>query len=306
MDIEWDDVRVFLAAAESASLSAAARTLGIGQATVSRRVAQLEETIGAPLFTRSVEGVALTDAGASLLSAARTMQDGARSFVSLARGKADELSGRVRMTAAPGIAVDVLAPFAAVLSREHPQLRLEIVSSLGHLDLTRGEADLALRSREPTEPELAVVAATFVRLRVYASASYLGRLCPPCRLEDLAWVGWAPPYEGLAPEAWLRARLAETDTAFEPVLTANDFLVLEEAAAHGLGAIMLPRPQAALQSRLCEVPLVPEVERRLPMARIFVVVARSIWRSPRVKAVARSFVGWLDSICEEPCEIVLD
>jgi DNA-binding transcriptional LysR family regulator len=292
LDISWDDIRLFLAAAESDSLSAAARSLQIGQATMSRRIARLEELLGYPLFSRSVDGIALTDAGAAMLAAARTMQDGALAFEAAARGKADELSGRVRFTAAPGIAVDVLAPFAAWLRCEHPNIQLQLLSSVGHLDLARGEADIALRTREPRESELVAVMSRFVKLGVYGSTAYAASLPKRCNLEDIDWVGWAPPYEGLAPEGWIRSLLPD----FAPVFAADNFVVQERAVMSGLGAILLPDKQASLVDGLERIKLKPQLEKRLPQARVFVVVAKSAWRSPRVKAVAEAFVEWFDRL----------
>ncbi len=290
MDIQWEDVRVFLAAAEARSLSAAARELGVGQATVSRRVAQLEEQLGYPLFTRSVAGVTLNDAGAAMLVAAQTMRDGALAFDAAARGKADELSGRVRFTAAPGLAVDVLAPFATVIRKQHPQLRLEVLSSVGYLDLARGEADLAIRTREPTDPELRAVASGFAKISVYACKAYARALPCPAQLSDIDWVGWSASREGLAPENWLREQLPTLD----PVFTADDFLVLEEAVAAGVGALLLPDVQAMFQRRLTRVTLTDGLEKKLPVVRVFLVAAKSTWRSPRVRATATAFLDWFN------------
>lgn len=294
----WDDVRIFLAAAEAESLSAAARTLGIGQATMSRRIAQLEESVGYPLFRRSVEGIALTASGAGLLSAARTMHDGALAFEAAARGEANELFGRVRFAASPGVAVDVLTPFAAALRQVHPHIRLELITGIGHVDLTRGEADIAMRTNEPREPALVAVGAAIVRLAVYAAASYRATLTEPCALEDLEWVGWAPPFEGIAPESWLRSQIAD----FRPVFTADTYVALERAAVAGLGAILLPEMQAELLGGVERVRLKPALAKKLPRARIYVVAARSTLRSPRVAAVAEHLLDWLEAVAGEPVE----
>ena len=208
------------------------------------------------------------------------------------RGKADELSGRVRFTAAPGVAVDMLAPFAAVVRRQHPHIQLSLMSSMGHLDLARGQADIALRTREPRDPELYEVASSFVQLAVFAAPSYVRSLPQPCPLDAIDWVGWAPPFEGLAPENWIRAQLP----GFQPVFAADSFVAQERAAMCGVGAIVLPEIQARLVGGLERVTLTPKIEKRLPMARIYIVVAKSRWRSPRIKAVAESFVDWLQAL----------
>lgn len=285
---DWEDVRMFLGAATSPSLSAAARLLGVGQATVSRRIASLEERLGYPLFTRSVEGVELTAAGAALLSAARTMEDGALAFGSASRGTANELSGRVRITAPPGVAVDLLAPFAVELSQRHPNLRLEVLSSVAQLDLSRGEADIAFRAAAPRHPELFDFAQGSVSLGVYACNAYRTTLPKRPPLASLRWVGWSSERAGMAPEQWLRSRISN----FDPVFTADDFLVLQSAVAHGLGAILLPDVQAKFWPQLERISLCKEDERRLPMSPIHIVIARAARHSPRVLAVADFLVEW--------------
>ncbi len=292
MDWQWDDARLFLATAEAKSLSGAARALDLGQATLSRRIAQLEAAVGHALFSRSVSGVSLTDVGVALLASARTMHDGALAFESAVKGKTDELAGRVRFTAAPGVAVDVLAPFAAVLRREHPRLRLEVLSAVGHLDIARGEADIALRTREPRENELAAVGSSIAGLGVYAAPSYRQALNEPCKLEDLDWVAWAPPYEGLPPENWLRAHVPN----LQPVFTADSYVAQERAARDGIGAILLPDLQAKLLGTVQRITLVPEQEKKLPRARVYIVVAKSALSSPRVRTVAERFVDWLEEL----------
>ena len=112
MDISWEDIRLFLAAAETGSMSGAARRLRIGQPTVSRRLADLEHRLGAALFRRSVEGVILTDAGERLLDPARRMADWAGEVGRAAERSDEGPSGRVRVSAPPYLAVDLLAPLA--------------------------------------------------------------------------------------------------------------------------------------------------------------------------------------------------
>ncbi|MEL6547707.1 MAG: LysR family transcriptional regulator, partial [Myxococcota bacterium] len=141
----WDDVRLFLAVVESGSLSAAARVLRLGQPTVSRRIAELEERLQAQLFVRSSEGAVVTAEGRALLPAARRMSEAAADWRRALDASAPGPSGRVRITAPPGIAWGVLVPFAQKLAEELPEIELSLHASIGFLDLARGEADLAIR-----------------------------------------------------------------------------------------------------------------------------------------------------------------
>jgi len=113
MDISWDDVRIFLAVAEAGSVSGAARQLKLGQPTVSRRLAETEQAIGARLFARSVGGATLTPAGERLLAPAKQMAEWAGEVARAAEARATEPHGLVRVTASPYICFDFAAPFAA-------------------------------------------------------------------------------------------------------------------------------------------------------------------------------------------------
>ncbi|HMR74923.1 MAG TPA: LysR family transcriptional regulator, partial [Polyangiaceae bacterium] len=151
MHIPWDDIQLFLAVAEGGSLSAAARKLGVGQPTVSRRIAALEAQLSERLFERSADGTTLTAAAEQLLAPARRMAESAGELMRGAERGDAAPQGVVRLTAPPGIAFDFVAPFAASLRSRLPAVRLEVRSSIQYLDLSRREADLALRMRPAEE-----------------------------------------------------------------------------------------------------------------------------------------------------------
>src|SRR5262245_1894299 len=123
-DLSWDDVRLFLAIAEEGSLSRAAKRLRVGQPTISRRLADLEQQLGYPLFKRKVEGAMLTSAGKRLLDPARKMADWAGEVARAAgQGETGAPRGTVRVTAPPSVAFDFVAPFAVKLREKHPEIQ---------------------------------------------------------------------------------------------------------------------------------------------------------------------------------------
>lgn len=237
MDIGWDDLRLFLAVAEAGSLSGAARRLRIGQPTVSRKLAAIEYTLGATLFRRSVDGATLTSAGERLLLPARKMAEWAGEAGRVAEQRQATPTGLVRVTAPPFICCDFVAPFAAWVSRKYPGLRLEVLSAMHHLDLARGEADLALRIRAPTQPELQLVTTRVQHNGVFVARSLAEKLPKRLQFADIPWVAWAPPFEDLPPNPQLR----ELVPSFVPAFASDNFLVLLAAAKAGAGAIVLPR-----------------------------------------------------------------
>jgi DNA-binding transcriptional LysR family regulator len=199
MDITWDAAQSFLAIAEGGSMSAGAERLGPGQPTVSRRIALLEARLECALFTRGRQDVSLPEAGTRLRPAAEQMARWPAEFERLAQGTESEATGIVRVAARSGAGVDLLAPLAGELAETHPALRLEVLASIQFLDLARGDADLALRTRPTREPELITLASGARPIGVFVSPRYLGRLHAklqgkmPRTLADLDWVTWGAP-----------------------------------------------------------------------------------------------------------------
>jgi DNA-binding transcriptional LysR family regulator len=237
MDLKWDDLRLFLAVHETGSLSGAARTLRLGQPTLSRRMADLEAQVGEPLFVRSTQGVVLTECGLRLLPSAQRMAELATEANHSLTKHGEGPSGRVRIAAPPGVAQDFLAPFAARLIGLFPNLRLDVLSGLEILNLARGEADLSMRVTPPTDPELICIDKITGPIRVYVARSYAEQLPSPCQLGDLRWISWAAPYEGLRSHQ----ALIEAIPGFAPVFCSDDYNVQRSACEAGVGAMLEAR-----------------------------------------------------------------
>ena len=281
MDATWDDIRLFLAVAETGSVTGAARRLKIGQPTVSRRLAELEYRLGAVLFRRSVRGASLTAAGERLLSPARKMAEWAGEVGRVAGGSGATPTGIVRVTAAHGVAADFVAPFAGWLAAKYPDLRLEVLSALHSVDLARGEADLSIRIRSPERPELKTLHNLTFDSAVYVAKNLAARLPHKPHLAALPWIAWAPPYDRVPPNPLLEA----TIPGFTPVFTSDNFLVNMAAAEAGVGAIILPRlrHRFSRSTNLVRLPLDlgPEASGSLQL-----VCVRSAYDIPRVQLVA--------------------
>ena len=293
MDISWSDAETFLAIAEGGSISAGAARLGLGQPTVSRRIAMLEGRLGCALFTRSQQGALLTEAGARLLPAAEQMARWATEFGRLARGAEAHAEGVVRIAAPPGIAVDLLAPLAARLRSDHPRLRLEVIASVEHVDLTRGDADLAIRTRAPGAPELTVLASGVSAVAVFASPGYARSLAArldrdlastPPALHEIDWVTWARPSLHVPPRPMLERAIPD----FEPAFASDDYLVLRSAVAAGLGAMVLDGSTGFAGESRGLVAI--DLGFRLPPNEFHLVCAKSMQFVPRVRVVAERLI----------------
>src|SRR5437764_9892974 len=152
--VAWDLHRSFLGVMKEGSLSAAARALGLTQPTVGRHVAELEKSLGVPLFTRSPTGLLPTEAAQALRTHVEAMESSASALERAASSRSEGVRGVVRVTASEVVAVEVLPPVLAGLRRAHPGLVLELVASNRQQDLLRRDADIAVRMFPPRQEAL--------------------------------------------------------------------------------------------------------------------------------------------------------
>lgn len=237
MNLRWDDLKLFLAVHEHGSLSGAARMLKLGQPTLSRRIAELEEAVGEALFDRQSQGTSLTVAGYKLLPAAQSMAEWANEAALNVQKQAHLPEGKVRIAAPPGIAYELVAPLAAKIRHQHPQIQIEALSSVEVLNLGRGEADLSLRTKKPTDTDLVCVDEVTSAMRVYTSRAYAARLPARPKITDLDWICWAAPYDELQTNKELSALMPD----FKPAFTSDNFIVQIAACKAGAGAMILPQ-----------------------------------------------------------------
>lgn len=143
--IDWDDVRYFLAVARGGSVRAAAERLGVNHTTVLRRIAQLEEQLGAQMFEKLPSGYRLTAAGGEVLEFADQMEASSHQLETRVLGRDQSVRGLLRVSLAPTLATHLLMPDFADFARLHPDIEMEILSSGELANLTNREADVAIR-----------------------------------------------------------------------------------------------------------------------------------------------------------------
>ena len=151
---DWTLTRSFLAVAETGSLSAAARQLGLSQPTLGRHVADLEAQLGMPLFQRAPRGLIPTTAALNLLPHARAMRDAAARLHLAAAGQTETLAGTVRLTASRIVAHYILPAIIAELRQAEPGIEVELVATDATENLLFHEADIALRMYRPTQLDI--------------------------------------------------------------------------------------------------------------------------------------------------------
>ncbi|MFD2264796.1 LysR family transcriptional regulator [Lacibacterium aquatile] len=167
--LDWEHLKTLLALSRGATLSGAARALAVDQSTVTRRLSAMEARLGVRLIERNGDGIHLTAAGETAVAGARSMEAAALGVERQLSGLDARPTGTVRVTTLEMIAARVIAPALPQLAQEHPGLVLEVIADNRTLDLTRRDADLALRLGRPTEPDLKARKLATLTLGLYGS-----------------------------------------------------------------------------------------------------------------------------------------
>jgi DNA-binding transcriptional LysR family regulator len=171
---DWNDLKYFLAFARAGSMQAAAKASRVNQSTVQRRISELESRIGQQLVVRHLAGYRLTRAGQELRRSAEKVEEAVTAFEHEVVARDKRLSGTIRVTTTGGVAECLRkALLIDAFHARRPDFRLELVVSDRILDLSAGEADLAIRSGEPRDKSLIRRKIADVPWAIYASRSYI-------------------------------------------------------------------------------------------------------------------------------------
>jgi DNA-binding transcriptional LysR family regulator len=279
----WDDVRVFLALFRARTLSGAAVRLGVNASTAGRRLVALEEALGARLFDRTPDGVVPTAASEHLLAHAERLERAARSLGGAVDGLESRAAGVVRISAPPGVAEHFLAPALPRLLIRSPDSRRELDVSLRLVDLTRHEADLALRGLRPEGGDLVAVKIAEDDDGLFTSPGYAATLGTLRALGDARWIGWDRDLAHLPSARWLEEAVPDAKL----VLRTNSVTAQLNAAEAGLGVVVLSeayrkvRPLAAVRLSSNVRASLPA----LPRQSLWLVGHRATREVPRVAAV---------------------
>jgi DNA-binding transcriptional LysR family regulator len=278
----WDDVRLFLALCRSSTVGVAAKALGVDASTVSRRLVLLEEAVKATLFDRGRDGVTPTKAAEDLMPVAEEIEAVIRRFTTAAEGLEREVTGLVRLTCPPDVAEVVVAPVLRDLRTRHPALRFHLDPGEAVLDLTRREADVALRTARPTSGDLIVTRVATIRWVVAASPALARQLGPVKRWTDLPWIGLGERLAQIPPSRW-HAQHVGGDYA----VRSDSLAVQLSSVVAGLGVALVPAPSVAHYG-LVVVDLAPKLRAdaaEWPLNDLFLVTHRALRDVPRVKVV---------------------
>lgn len=235
---EWGDVRVFLVLARQGTLTAAAETLKMVPSSISRHVEQLERDLKTVLFQRGSQGYVMTDAGQAILRHAETAEAAIDDLIRQSSGLSLEVSGSVRIAMPENFATDLVMPALLAFQQRHPDLRIEIVTDVRQANLTRREADMAIRLSRPKRGNFLVSRIGQMESGLFASRSYLDThpFNPMDRGIGHCRIDWDDAFHDLPLAAWLHEMLPTATST----LTTTSLRGQVAAAKAGLGIAALP------------------------------------------------------------------
>ncbi|NRO96919.1 LysR family transcriptional regulator [Paraburkholderia sp. NMBU_R16] len=277
--IHWDNARFFLAVARAGTLRGAAARLSVDQATVGRRIAALETALSARLFLRTPSLYVLTSAGEALVAPAEAMEQAALAMERRVAGMDEALSGTIRVATTDSLGKKFVVPAIAKLRRAHPGIDIVCVTSVDIANLTRREADLAIRTVRPDSPELVVRRLAQLEMGIYASRAYVAARGTPREGEAFEGHDLVMYQQPVVPSMW-DALCGEPTNRGRVAFQTSSTMMLFEAAIAGLGLAGLPCFRADDE---------PELVRVMPHRRehfeVWLVAHLDLYKTARMQAL---------------------
>lgn len=280
-EMEWSDVKIFLAIARSGNLSAAARAVGLSQPTMGRRLRALEAAVGHSLFQRTGDGFVLTDEGTAALLHAERMEEEALAFERELAGQGDRLSGVLRVASSDWFGVHVLAPIFARLTSDHPRLTIELLTDARIYSLARREADLAIRIAPFDESGVVQRKLTHLDYGLYGIAD-----TPSPEAGSGLGTRLVTMDDGFTsfPDAvWMREIFPNGIVAFR----SNSREAQAQAVLSGAGLAVLPRRLAERLPGLVDFPISPSP----PGRDVWIGYHRDLRRLRRLRVVLEAIIA---------------
>jgi DNA-binding transcriptional LysR family regulator len=281
--LDWGHLRFFLELVRTGSHAAAAHRLDVDRNTVARRVAALEGELGLALFERGPQGWRCTPAGEELAKLASRVEDDVLALAQHADASDRSPGGIVRLTTATHISAHLLAPALPRLAQRHPQLVLEIAADQRTFDLTRREADLAVRMGRPRDAGLVMRKLTDVGYGFYVSRASLAGRSRAVDFQRDAFVGHDDSLASVPHERWIRELAPDRRVVFRTNSTAS----VVAAVRAGLGVGLIPSFVGEGDPELLRLDGPTPAHHEM-----WLLVHGELRRTPRVAAV----IDWIDEV----------
>jgi len=288
--MDWNQLRIFNTVAEVGSFTRAGKILNLSQSAVSRQISALEATLKTPLFHRHPGGIALTEMGAEFHKAVKEMSDRLALAMARVNEYREKPEGPLRITTTVTFGSAWLSSRMNEFHARYPDISvsLRLVDNL-ELDLLKGEADVAIRFAQQTQPRLVQRYLTTIRYHVFAAKEYLDRYGTPQTAEDLDKHQLIVYGEDVPPPItdinWILRAGADPKQPREPALRVNSVYGIYRAVRSGLGIAALPYYLSEEATNLVEI--LPELTG--PSFDVFYVYPEELRHSKRI-AVLRDFL----------------
>ncbi|HEX7702439.1 MAG TPA: LysR family transcriptional regulator [Kofleriaceae bacterium] len=288
--MEWDDVRVLLAVFRAKNLHDAGAQLDIDASTVSRRLANFENKVGAALFTRTRDGLRPTTTAERLRPHAERMETEAAALMHVVRAGETQTSGVVRVATTEALSGLLVIEGLLDLQRVHPDLVIELLGGNRPVDLARGDADIAVRLAALKQPSLRVRCVATMGVGLFAAPSYLrarGAIKTPASLRGHDVLLPTGELSRLPEARWLTA-LAHIRVTFR----SNSMPALVAAAVAGHGIVPLPLGWGDNEAGLERVLVLATI----PNRKVWLVMHEAASLRPDVRIVSSHIVSIFDRV----------
>ncbi len=262
--MQWDDLRYVLAVHCAGSVAAAATQLGVSSITVFRRLKVIEKQLGVRLFDRTRKGYVVTSAGLEIVHQAERIEDDVGALERRLWRRDKELQGTVRITAPDTPSAFIVAPLMPELHKQHPNITIDLNVDNRLLDISRRDADIAIRTTNQPPGNLIGQRVATLRYATYGAA----RLVPRGKarggsLATLPWVGLTSSIGSERVAAYQRYLSANVQPG-HVVLRANSPLAMALAVQAGVGLGVLSCITAARLGGLVRLgPVIEELSTEL-------------------------------------------
>lgn len=280
--IDWDGFRYFIAAAETGSLTAAAKKLGSNQPTVGRHINALEDALGTKLFQRTVKGLILTEEGEYVFEQSQFIQSSVIKIQRKSQGEDEAYNGTVRLALPEGLCLEILTPLLPQFYNEYPNINLILNVSSSSANLMQGEADIAIRLFRPKDVNLVAKSLGLMTLGLFASTDYIKIHGTPTTEKDLIkhrFIAYSEQLSNLPENQWL---LNHSELSSQILYSDNTTTRLRATIA-GVGISIQPNIFSQTNSQL--VPLLKNIE--LPSHEVWLVYHNDLRHLGRIRAVVK-------------------
>ena len=290
MNLDWEKLRLFELVAEAGSFTEAARRVHMSQPALSRQIGALELAIGAKLFHRHARGLAMTHEGEQLRAATHDMQDRLERTRQAIDASRDKPTGEIRLTTTVSFGSTWLARHLGDFLDIYPDITVNMMLSDNDVDLTKREADVAIRFHLPFQAELVQKPLIGIRHYLCASPDYIARHGAPHTIEDLdshrllAYGTTAPEF--LKGINWA-LELGHQGAPREAALTINNSHGVLQAVESGAGIAALPSYLIRFSGRVKVI--MPDLDG--PVFRTYFTYPVELRRSVRVAALRDFLIG---------------